>query len=293
LDAAIAHASSHGLLTRCVSNGYWAVTPEAARKRVADLRAVGLTELNFSTGDNHQEFVPLSRIVNATIAAAESDMDVAIAIESYRGAKFTWGKFLADERMAAFLKESPAAAKHVMLSRGPWIPFRVEEQLAPQTMIPTVESEPCGGKLPDIGCTSILTTVGITPFEHLTACCGLTADYIPEMDLGDLRERSMKDLYYSQMDDFLRYWIAVDGPQGIYRYALQKDPGIHHDDDFTHMCQICIFLYRDARVRRVLHDHFRERVADVMFRYELKRRIATKALEQCPPEKGRLMSFGV
>jgi pyruvate-formate lyase-activating enzyme len=41
LDAAIAQAREHGLGVRCVTNGYWAITPERARKRIQQLKAAG------------------------------------------------------------------------------------------------------------------------------------------------------------------------------------------------------------------------------------------------------------
>src|SRR5262249_34967627 len=37
LDAAIARATARGLATRCVTNGYWATSPRAARERIAPL----------------------------------------------------------------------------------------------------------------------------------------------------------------------------------------------------------------------------------------------------------------
>ena len=54
LDTAIAYAHGLALFTRCVSNGYWGSSLQAARKRVNPLAEAGLTELNLSTGDEHQ-----------------------------------------------------------------------------------------------------------------------------------------------------------------------------------------------------------------------------------------------
>lgn len=48
LDGAIAHATRRGMFTRCVTNGFWAITKYRALKRLRSLRESGLTELNLS-----------------------------------------------------------------------------------------------------------------------------------------------------------------------------------------------------------------------------------------------------
>jgi MoaA/NifB/PqqE/SkfB family radical SAM enzyme len=69
LDNAIEYATNKGLRTRIVTNAYWAYDENAAFKRLKKLKDKGLTELNASTGDFHQQFVPIDRVINATIAS--------------------------------------------------------------------------------------------------------------------------------------------------------------------------------------------------------------------------------
>ncbi len=58
-------------MSRVVSNGFWATSYEAAIKKLAPLVNAGLTELNISTGDNHQVYVPFENVVNGLRAAYE------------------------------------------------------------------------------------------------------------------------------------------------------------------------------------------------------------------------------
>ena len=53
----IQYATYKGLKTRVVTNGYWANTYESAFNRLKPLVNAGLYEINFSTGDEHAEFV--------------------------------------------------------------------------------------------------------------------------------------------------------------------------------------------------------------------------------------------
>ncbi len=287
LDIAIARASSYGLMTRCVTNGYWAITESAARKRVEKLRQAGLTELNFSTGDEHQEFVPYSRVVNGAIAGAEAGLRVVIVVEGSNEVRFTIHEALSDERLAMFLKSSPAA-KNLRVMSNIWMSFHADRKITqPEHIYARNCSDGSSG-----GCTNILNNIVVTPHEQLASCCGLTMEHIPEMKLGDLREHSMKDLYYSQFDDFLKIWISLDGPQKIYRWATEKDPTIPYDDKIAHICHSCVIIYKDERVRRVLLEHYKEKVPDVMFRYYLKRLLATKAIDESIANQEVQLQFG-
>ena len=49
-----------GLKTQMVTNGWWAKTEKAARRHATNFSEAGLTEINFSTGDQHARFVPVA-----------------------------------------------------------------------------------------------------------------------------------------------------------------------------------------------------------------------------------------
>jgi MoaA/NifB/PqqE/SkfB family radical SAM enzyme len=271
LDAAIAQAHTHGLSVRCVTNGYWAITPERARKRILELKEVGLTELNFSTGDEHQAFVPYKRIVNGAIEAAEQDIRALIVIEGCEEARFTYKDAMSDERLATFIAHD-ARAKNLSVMNNVWMPFHTDHAVT--------QSEDTRKRLFNVrdgGCQNIFHTIVVTPHEQLAACCGLTMEHIPELKLGSLREHSMGELYQNQFDDFLKIWIALDGPHAIWNWAHEKDSTIQINDGAVHICHACAIIHQNSKVRAVLEKHYREKVPDVMFRFSLKSRIEHKA----------------
>src|SRR5215469_6384658 len=53
LNELIKRATDRGLMTRCVTNGYWATSRNAAKQRIAEVAAAGLKEINISTGTFH------------------------------------------------------------------------------------------------------------------------------------------------------------------------------------------------------------------------------------------------
>jgi len=53
LDDIIEYATKKGLKTRVVTNAFWATSFEKSYDRLTKLWNRGLTEINFSTGDEH------------------------------------------------------------------------------------------------------------------------------------------------------------------------------------------------------------------------------------------------
>ena len=82
LTEIIKYAVTCKLQTRIVTNGFWAKNYNIACKKIKQLADAGLTEINFSTGDDHLKYVTLNTIKNATLASLKMNLTVAINVES-------------------------------------------------------------------------------------------------------------------------------------------------------------------------------------------------------------------
>ncbi|MCU0492603.1 MAG: radical SAM protein [Chloroflexaceae bacterium] len=58
LYEAVRYATQLGFLTRIVTNAYWATSYERARSVLTNMQEAGLSEINYSCDDFHQEFIP-------------------------------------------------------------------------------------------------------------------------------------------------------------------------------------------------------------------------------------------
>lgn len=265
LVEAVAFATRLGLATRCVTNGYWASSEKAALHRLIPLRDAGLTELNLSTGDHHAQFVPVENVLHAAKAAAQLGIRVAIMVELQAKRRVT-KQVLLEHPLAQGLFDARDFSADVVIAESPWI--AMEDGEVPYDRDHLVNAENVHLRS---GCTSILSTIVVTPQKELFACCGITAEKIPEVKLGLLDQASMQDLYEIASRDFIKIWLAVDGPENIVAWAAQKDPSIEWENRFVHQCDICRYMYQNPKIKRIIREHYQEVVGDVLARFALLR----------------------
>jgi hypothetical protein len=72
--------------------------------------------------------------------------------------------------------------------------------------------------------------------------------------------------------DFIKIWLFVDGPERILAWAASKNQAIQWENRYSHHCHACLALFENAEVRRTILEHYRERVDDVLLRYNVRLR---------------------
>jgi len=259
LVSAIAYATSIGLATRCVTNGYWASSLEEARRRIEPLIMAGLTELSLSTGDQHARFVPIENIMYAMRSALEKRLGVATMIELSGERTITQASIREHPLFAELLSTFPSSQIH--MDESPWISMDVGEdevrysdtQLLNRSNVDTRQS-----------CTSVLDTIVVNPQEELYACCGITSQQIPELNLGKIKDHALTNMYDVARTDFMKIWLSVEGPEKILAWAASIDPNIDWENRFSHQCDACRFLHEDEKVATVIATCYEERVADIL-----------------------------
>lgn len=262
LVAAVALATSLGMTTRCVTNGFWAKNPAHGRRRLEALVQAGLTELNLSTGDYHQRWVSQETVVNAACLATDLGLPTVIMVELQRERRVTAASLLREPRIAERLRKGEP---RLQILESPWMPMNFEdviEQSADRVL--SRQTLHMRG-----GCTSVLQTVVVTPHRRFGFCCGLAREKIPELN-ADWTPGTFDHLVEAGGSDFMKIWLWVDGPDRILAWAAGKDPRITWEDRYSHHCQTCLALFSDPLVRNVIRSHFRERVEDVLFRYAVR-----------------------
>ena len=263
LDRAVEHAAQKGLMTRCVTNGFWAGTPEKARRRLSDLKLAGLKEINFSTGDFHQRWVPQANIINGVLAALELELTCLVVIEMQKERRVNTQSFIAEPRITELL--ATERGNQLRIIESPWMPMSPQEMIR-QNDPYTLSSQNLHLKS---GCTSILGTVVVNPHGQLGICCGLSREMIPELNMDIGPHESITDRCREASSDFLKIWLRVEGPERILAWAASKDPTIEWENRYSHHCHACLALFSDEKVRKVIRLHHQEKIPEVLLKFSL------------------------
>lgn len=255
-----AFSKSHNLTVRVVTNGFWATSLKKAISILKTLSSAGLDEINFSTGDEHQKFVPLSNIINGIKIALLLSLQTVINVETRPNSKFNLLELFKDPDIRKTTFNNPKFT----IIQGVWMPFTAEglTQLPkmPQNMPPGIFER----------CTNLFSGPVIAPDNTLLACCGLPVKYIPQLYLGSLNDHDIYVLYNSGFYDFLKIWLYVDGPYQILRYIQSKSKeSIHELNVFSHSCFYCACIYTNQKYLSIVKEHYKEVRDSVFLRYLL------------------------
>jgi hypothetical protein len=276
LLTSISHANHLGLPTRLVTNAHWAETSQAAAERLDQLLAVGLDEINFSTGDEHTRFVPLDRVVFGAVAAVERGLIAHVMVE-LRGTRRVSSASLLQHPLIRALPEPQR--ERVQPTESPWMP------LSPHR----IETYPEGIAVTSrnltgcVGCDSVLQTYVMQADGRVGSCCGLGMRIIPELSVGRVDGDSfLADAIAEAEADFLKLWLHYLGPEKILAWAAERDPSIEWEGMYAHRCQACIRLYRDPAVRELIQDRYLEAVPDLVQSAWLREHYISAMLEGAP-----------
>ncbi len=254
LFEAIAYCSSLELVTRVVSNGYWGKSVRMAMETARSLKQAGLCELNISTGKDHQEWVPIESVINASTAVSDLGIFCLITVENEGPNRQLIDQILKHPLIAPRLQSGS-----ITVQSNSWMPFQDTAEDRKQAVAPEDLRN---------GCKQIFGTAVITPHDNLSACCGLTLEHIPEMRLGKNNGTNMERLYSSQADDFLKIWIHVDGPYSIIE-RLMNDKATSYLKGVVHICEACSLMHKSNEIRKALADQYKQFIPEVMTRFQV------------------------
>ena len=259
---AIKHARHLGFQVRCVTNAFWAKTKKNSDHISNLLAEADISEINISTGADHQKFVPFESVENACESLTAANIPTLVTVEADADST----KCLDQAKESQIFRTIFETRPHLFsLQSNSWMPFHegYEER-----------GTACGLDNINDGCTQVFNNIVITPYGRLAACCGLTFEHIPEMTLGEINEThdNLSELFSVGYNDFIKIWIHVDGPGVILKKIFGND--IPEDlKNVRHICQACAFLHLNPSARDQLKRKYIEFVPEVVARFTLKTKL--------------------
>lgn len=256
LRRAVAYTADNGILTRIVTNAFWAKSRDKAVRILGELKNAGLSELNISCDDYHQAFVPLDNVKNANEAAAEVGLPALLVHRQKLGGKISVESL--SEHFGVKLhvwRQGEANPDNNVISTSRNIPIRATSggSEAVQVDFPENDREWTGA------CRSVLRSIVVFPDLSVQICCGIALSSIPELTIGSISETDLLEILKRGNQDLIANWLALEGPSSILNFVRSKDPNIQLPKQYVGRCHLCNELFTNPEVRRVLADHAEER----------------------------------
>ena len=256
----IQYMHDKGLHTRIVTNGYWATSIEKANRILSRLKSIGLDEINFSTGDCHQQWVSIDCVINGVIAAITNECVVAVNIETHRNSNiFTAEQFRHSNRLEPYL-DSPL----LTIISSIWIPPTSENNNAEkhdECIVTTLQPKRC---------KQLFNVITISPNYELFCCCGLTIQKHQYLNLGKITAGNIREMWERQFQDFIKIWLFTEGPDKIIEYAKQKNKNIClHTNNQMHLCEKCMKLISNKDIIQTLSQNYKGVVSRVLLEYNI------------------------
>lgn len=214
-------ASTIGLSVRIVTNASFGNTFKKAYLHLEKYKKAGLTEINISTGYEHQKWVSSDNVVNVITASLKLGLTTAINSETHlnkeRASSFSVSS---DIRLTKFINK-------FSIINGAWLDKNQD----------LVDGN---AQLLHTRCQYVLTGISINPNGEMLPCCGLTADDIPLFKIGNCKERSIKEIYEKQFFNIIFLWLSTEGP-----FSMQKSytNNFSPNEKWEHDCKICYNLF--------------------------------------------------
>lgn len=248
-------AKTFGLVTRIVTNAFWASSYKKAKTILEDLKASNLDEINFSTGDDHSKWVPQKNVRNAAVAAARLGFIPIINIETHDNSSPKILQFFGKDKI--FMKL--VGDKKITLERGAWMRFDEKSIVSHKDCIPSTRFEPC---------SNLFSMIPINPYGEVFACCGLPCEHIPYLRLGNFNSEPIKTKYLSSFNDLIKIWLFIDGPAKILKFIHDKQ-GIPFSHPAGHICDYCRTLFSTPSHMSFLKENYQNFMGDIIFKYSL------------------------
>lgn len=256
----VKYCAGKGLLTRIVTNAYWAKTPHAAHRHISAYIDAGLSEINLSCDDYHQEFIPLERVRYANEACLELGLPCLIGHKVMKDCELTIDGIedFFGCRLARFDpgKRNP---DNNVISTGFNVPVADDMHLIPDEDIlyPDFDGQ---WKEP---CSTILQRVVITPRKELSICCGMIPRKVQEVFFGTLDSHSLEELIVMAHQDLITNWLAFEGPYGLMRFILSKRPEVPFRKRYVSICHLCSEIFTRQDCRAVLAEFGHEKALEI------------------------------
>lgn len=258
VDKIISYAQSKGLNTSIVSNAYWATDYDKAYRTLKRLKNKGLTSACFSTGEDHNQYVPWMNVRHAAVAAARLGIVNELRVENQLLHTEIIRELNADEEVTELVSQYK-----LQIATPYWMEYDNKGKKSRHFKMRLMDSEE---KIP---CNHLFQDIIINPYGEVYACCGIGVCHIPQMRLGNIHQEPIQTIYERAFEDVLKIWLYTEGPQDVLAF-VEKKTGQKFNWHTRHNCDICRTIFTDKSILPILRDNVFEAASMPLLFYHCK-----------------------
>lgn len=246
---------------RIVTNASWATTRPKALAILTDLHAAGLTELNYSVDDFHQQHIPEARIVNAVEAASEVGIPVLLAHKTYPRSKSSREYY--EALLGRLIKpidsisDSEFEELGIAISTGYTVPVgRGSDKIVPAEWIPSRYMDSTSTKYVarswELPCREVLNSFTVSADGKLSPCCGLVDRDVQIFRAGDVINEDAVHVMEKYCSSTIYNWLALDGPVAIRDFINARQYLFDEHAEYVQSCQLCQEIFTNRKALEII-----------------------------------------
>lgn len=231
------HAQSRGFDNSITTNGWWAPTPERAAARLAELKDVGVTEIELSVDAMHQAFIRSSAVANIIRAAKEAGVSILLRVcttQKHR-AKEVLELLPTDEQRDISIAVSAAIPIGRAKSAIPLEEIWLEERGFP------------------VGACHQALNLTVTPNGDVFPCCA-GSELCPSLAIGNIFRQSLQGIMLQLRGNALLRTLVHAGP--AYFAEVLGAAGLGHKlrGKYLNYCDLCNEIFTDPELSAFLEQ---------------------------------------
>lgn len=259
LFKSIRYATNKGLLTRIVTNGWWAKNPVCTTTFLNKLKQSGLKEINFSTGDEHQEWVSFDNVRNASLEAIKLGLGCAINVETHDDSTFSIENVLKNDGIFADYCSFDVKKGKIFIEKGVWAKMNLRDKA--DITYNKFRTESVKDR-----CKHLFSTIPINAYGEVLSCCGITSEINPFLRIGNFHKEKINNIYRKSFKDIIKLWIYTEGPSSILSYIYKK-AGKNKEVPSAHMCVLCREIFMNEGNLSILQDNYNDFYSRILLKY--------------------------
>jgi len=270
----ISYAKKNGIKTRIVTNGYWATTPAKAEKLLVKLQKEGLSEINISVDDFHQEYIPLGNVKNAIEVSLNLNLPIHLAHKTHpesKSNKATYERLINKEiKDIKGLNNEEIKEAGITFSSGITVPIgRHSDNVKLDNWM---MYQPVNYKT---NCDALLDSININADETLSPCCGLFDKSTSMFRYAKIAHDNLEEILNKASKNVVYNWLAIKGPYELRNLLKELNSELIFSEEYYQNCQICNEIFNNTEAVRTIIKHLDEISNYISLEkesFELKRR---------------------